>query len=497
MYTCCRLIHLRRFRPSVSAVSIFGIRAFLSFFFVLSLNFVTRYHVKYTHVTKFNESSAYKIRKDGEISARHDLPCLIAIIPSARQRRTSRVRTTQYVRTAKSRCSGEISRMPFKFDPQPIPQDYTFNGKNHHLTYPGFISKSDLLATAGRATTVPLEGWSACHEDTSFVGEDGVEVEGYKHTHFCMMFKARIKVTGSRAFDIRIPDDNGFPDQIHPNIQPGVTAAHCETIFADYHAGRKYSVEAGKFVFKAPVWRDFKLPPLFEFQRAIMQEMINAPTLQEACIAGQVRPRTVNDVKTLRDDSAAAPKIFKHLFDRSTFVDLHLRPWTHLHIWGPTGIGKTKWACAQGANPCLIKPFNSVGCLEAIRKQFNPQVHDLLVLDEADLRFMTRETAIGFLDFDEDCTLSVRFTSFTLSAGVRKILISNPEAKTLYPEDKSGAIDRRLTVRHVTHRLYTTSATPAAATQPAPAAQPIALTPATQQAVPAAIAAWQAPGASP
>ena len=81
-------------------------------------------------------------------------------------------------------------------------------------------------------------------------------------------------------------------------------------------------------------------------------------------------------------------------------------------------------------------------------------VHDLLVLDEADLRFMTRETAIGFLDFDEDCTLSVRFTSFTLSAGVRKILISNPEAKTLYPEDKSGAIDRRLTVRHVTHRLY-------------------------------------------
>jgi hypothetical protein len=110
---------------------------------------------------------------------------------------------------------------------------------------------------------------------------------------------------------------------------------------------------------------------------------------------------------------------------------------------------------------------------------------------------MTRETAIGFLDFDEDCTLSVRFTSFTLSAGVRKILISNPEAKTLYPEDKSGAIDRRLTVRHVTHRLYTTSATPAAATQPAPAAQPIALTPATQQAVPAAIAAWQAPGASP
>ena len=387
--------------------------------------------------------------------------------------------------------------MPFKFDPQPIPVDYKWDGKNHHVTYPRYITKADLLATAARATSVPLEGWSACHEDTSYEHPGGYTVIGHKHTHFLMMFKARIKLIGCHAFDVPTVDDQGFPDWIHPNIQPGITAAHCETIFTDYHAGRKFSVEAGKMVYKAPVWRELKLPPLFEFQRAIMEEMVAAPTLQEACIAGQVRPRTVNDVKTLRDDSAAAPKIFKHLFDRSTFINLHLQPWTHLHLWGPTGIGKTKWACAQGANPCLIKPFNSIGCLEAIRKQFNPQVHDLLVLDEVDLRFMTRETAIAFLDFDEDCTLSVRFTSFTLPAGVRKILISNPEARTMYPEDRSGAIARRLTVRHVTHKLYTQSATPAAAAQPAPVAQPVALTPATQQAVPAAIAAWQAPGASP
>ena len=44
--------------------------------------------------------------------------------------------------------------MPFKFDPQPIPSDYLWQGKYQHLTYKGFIGLANLLATVAAATTV-------------------------------------------------------------------------------------------------------------------------------------------------------------------------------------------------------------------------------------------------------------------------------------------------------------------------------------------------------
>ena len=347
--------------------------------------------------------------------------------------------------------------MPFKFEPQEIPEDHLWCGRTFHWTWKGFIAKADIFVTIGAATTVPVIGWSIVHEDTSFVDDQGVEHVGYKHTHAGVIFFAKIKIKGCRKFDIRIIDDNGFPDYIHPHIQPGVTMSHMETIFADYHAGRKFSVELGKTVFKAPIWRDFKLPPMWEFARATMEEMIAAPSLVEACIAGQIRPRNVNDVKMLRESAGHEAKQFKHLFDPSTFITLPLPPWDALWVWGATGLGKTKWACAQATNPCLIKPFNSIGCLEMVKTKFQAGFHDLLILDEADLRFMDREAVIVFLDTDEDCVMSIRFTKFEIPAGVKKIFLSNPNplgTPRLVPTDASGAIDRRLTVHMVDQKLW-------------------------------------------
>jgi hypothetical protein len=114
---------------------------------------------------------------------------------------------------------------------------------------------------------------------------------------------------------------------------------------------------------------------------------------------------------------------------------------------------------------------------------------------------MKRETAIVFLDVDEDCTIDIRFGQFTLPAGVRKILISNPQPDIwrgkLYPEDHTNAVARRLTIHHVTQKLYVTPATPAAAAVALQPTQPGAATPATQAAVPAAIAGWQAAAGNP
>ena len=110
-------------------------------------------------------------------------------------------------------------------------------------------------------------------------------------------------------------------------------------------------------------------------------------------MAAEVRPRSVNDVKVLREEaSGQASKRFKHKYAAETFRPGIAPPdWDILHVHGPTGVGKTKWAVAQFKNPLLIKPFKCVGGLEKIKRQFDPKMHDGIVCDEANLRFMSRE----------------------------------------------------------------------------------------------------------
>lgn len=99
------------------------------------------------------------------------------------------------------------------------------------------------------------------------------------------------------------------------------------------------------------------------------------------------------------------------------------------------------------------------------------------MLDEADLSFLTRQQVIALFDPDEDCTLDVRFKSFTLPASIRKIIVSNEAPDKLYPEDQFGAIARRYQRMHVTQPTYRVELpTP----QPRTPVAPLVLSPATQ-----------------
>lgn len=347
--------------------------------------------------------------------------------------------------------------MPFRIEPQEIPEDFIWASRLYHLTYSHHIDWMHVKQTVCQATSVPLEGYSLAQERSVHLHDDGTTADVYEHTHVALIFKARLGLKGCRKFDVFVPDpDTGVAHQYHPNIQPKVNMVQMETIFTSYHAGRKYDLLKNKYRFEPPVLREFKLPPAFEFTAAILQDVINAPTLVDGCQAGAVRPRTVNDIKTLRDDAAGAEhKKFKHKFPFESFT-LSAPPFQHaLHIYGASGIGKTKWAVAQFKCPLLVKPFNSVGCLESISKRFDPAFHDGIVLDEADLRFMTREQVIAFLDTDEEVVIDVRFKSFRLPEGVKKILVSNPEPKRLYPTDNEfGAIARRIVTLLVDRKTW-------------------------------------------
>ena len=105
-------------------------------------------------------------------------------------------------------------------------------------------------------------------------------------------------------------------------------------------------------------------------------------------------------------------------------------------------------------------------------RKYDPKFHDGMVLDEADMKeFMSREQVIAFVDTDEDCELDVRFKSFTVPAGVRKIFVSNPPPQNLYPVDNAGAIARRMTYMYIGWPTWQQQPPRAPAPQPQP--QPV------------------------
>ena len=360
----------------------------------------------------------------------------------------------------------------FVLEPQEVPDRFRWRGKYFHLTYKGFIEVKDLLELASTVTSTPLRCWSIAWERSR---GDGNSI--YCHTHMGLIFTEPINIVGCHKFDVGIIDDMGYPDYIHPNIVPKVHITQMGELFLNYHVGRKYCPIAGRVKYEKPALHEFYLPPDFEFGREIITDIEEAATHKEACVSAGVAARSVTDVIKLREAAQAAPVKFQHKYKAEDFICHMAADWQVVHIWGPTGIGKTKFAAAQCSNPCLIKPFTSVGALEAIKKKYVPGFHDALVLDEADLRFMTREQVIAFLDMDEEFQCDVRFTSFSL-APVRKIFISNPDASTLYPRDESGAIARRIRIVHITEPLFGRPQQPAVS--PTIEAQPYPTTPTTQ-----------------
>lgn len=334
----------------------------------------------------------------------------------------------------------------------PNTPDFHWSKPMYHFTFKSHHAINDLLLLCQRATSIPIKAWSYCHE---------VSDDGYEHTHFFVWYVRRLNLRGSRKFDVLAFDDDGNPEVYHPNVQSGLTIGHVETIMLVYHAGRKYDVTSGSVVYKEPVMYDYKLPADFSFNREIIEHALEAPSLREACILSEIRPKTVNDLKLLRDEAATAPKKLKPMYPRESFLP-NLLPvdWSVVHVFGPSGIGKTKAMLVQFDNPCFIKPFDSIGCLESLMKAYDPKVHDGLVLDEVDLRFMKRAQVIALFDVDEPCTLDVRYKSFTLPAGLKKILISNPSPADLYPEDPYGAITRRVKIVHLTQPTYHVRAQP-------------------------------------
>ena len=200
-----------------------------------------------------------------------------------------------------------MSPTPFVLSPvvtDPTDDSFTHDGRVFHWTHSSLLELEDLLATTRQATSVPLIAWSFCQEDTSYQHEDGHWVVGHKHTHFAGIFHSRINLKGARKFDVFLGvDTSGNAVYSHPNVQK-CSMSQMQTIMTKYHLGRKYDIKKGQETYKEPIKLEQKLPQQWAWTQAIIQEVVEAPDLISACVAADVKPRSVTDIRALRDEAA-------------------------------------------------------------------------------------------------------------------------------------------------------------------------------------------------
>ena len=340
----------------------------------------------------------------------------------------------------------------FIFQPALITDnDFKWRGKAHHLTYQGHIPSQWLFDTVQNATSTVLYAWSVVWEVSDL---------GYNHTHLGLIFMSEINLTGSRKFDCRwidytdVNNPQGTVHVAHPHVVEKANMRALEQLFMYYHAGYKFKASTNKMEYTPPLFLSQHIPPGLEWTRLVIEDIEAAQNLKEACVVACIRPKTVACLEKVRADFKvqSRKRTRPPPYTKDSFT-LNIRLPHTLWIWGASGIGKTKWAQAQYPKALMVKPFNSIGSLEAIKRKYDPEEHDAVILDEVNLACFSDDFLKCFFDQDDDCEVAVRYSEFTLPP-LPKILISNGAPADLMPKDPSGAIARRLQCHKIVRPTY-------------------------------------------
>lgn len=292
--------------------------------------------------------------------------------------------------------------------------------KKLHLTYKSWIPHEAMLEWL-KHLVGPLNWYS-------IVWEEGHSQENpYRHTHVAFEASRAVTTGSQRHFDFQ---------GVHPNIQPIKTKDHAGVIFNTYHK-------------KEPV----KLTQSENGPTATTSSLnvyINAKSLTEAAVLANIQPKTILDLRALRNEREVddTPEDIR---GRCSWIQRPDGPWRVLFLTGATGIGKTRWAIDQFEQPPLI-----VSHLEDL-KRFRPGRHGGLIFDDISLRSFEPRTLIHLVDSEIPRTLNVKHGSITIPANTRKIFTSNESLEATLPsmpEELYRAIRRRLTVWEPTGRLY-------------------------------------------
>lgn len=119
-------------------------------------------------------------------------------------------------------------------------------------------------------------------------------------------------------------------------------------------------------------------------------------------------------------------------------------------LLGGTNLGKTAYALACFERPLFVRHIE-------VLKQFNPAIHDGLVLDEMSFTKWPPASVNQIYDRELPVSVHVRWGRVDLPAGVKRIFCFNDESQ-MYPENCPDAIkeaiDSRLEIKFVHSRLF-------------------------------------------
>lgn len=367
--------------------------------------------------------------------------------------------------------------------------NYRFRGTAVHLTYKGHLPFEDLkqLVFSLQKPCANATGRIQDPKWYSIVHESSDAENQYDHTHFAVEFQNKIDVRGTAfifkprcnrffstsdnlgrtempwspdtpyfepRFDIawrqrdtdlfhlfcganymgeNSPRELGWNfkygcvcggppmDGINPNIVAITTEQHKVRIYEDYH--RKDPVELEQSD-QAPI-----------NSQGLFEEIRKQPTLWAAAEVAGVNLSTfkLHDIALLRQDTSATTIESKF---KSFDWDLKVGPFRCLYLWGPSGFGKTEWACAKFNNPLFCSHLDNL-------KQFKPGVHDGIIFDDMSFAHLPRETCIAICDWDKPRQIHCRHYCANIPAEVKKIFLSNKPWEDSFPCDEHQAIYAR------------------------------------------------------
>lgn len=113
-----------------------------------------------------------------------------------------------------------------------------------------------------------------------------------------------------------------------------------------------------------------------------------------------------------------------------------------VHIYGPSGIGKTAFALAHFKNPLLIDSLDQL-------KNINPE-HDGLVFDDMSFKHIPAEAVIKLVDLSHERHIKVRYADAIIPKGMKRIFTHN-DKNIFYIEKQISDRQKQAIERRVFH----------------------------------------------
>lgn len=242
-----------------------------------------------------------------------------------------------------------------------------FRSEKVHLTYRSHMDMAKIKAH--------MMGFGNINV-LSMVHENGDVDEAcptpYAHTHVAVYWSKALDAPLATCFDI---------DGVHPNAQTRRSMPWFKYICLDYHHGHKTKANKKKY-FIDPVLLVQEGVDEWKFEQELLQAVVAAPSLEDACLLVDATPKSISDCISLRKASGMKRDIT--IQGEDGLDPKRFKPYSgpdydptkkSLVISGPPFIGKTQWLAHHYPRGALISELEDLRNLDTTKQ-------DVLIFDD-------------------------------------------------------------------------------------------------------------------